>query len=74
MGGKGGWAARGGPYLPIGPCGVAMNLRSVGLIGSDKPGGPKRHLTNTGVNVRPIPPIQCPPWVPLEGTGWEVWV
>ena len=25
-----------------------------------------RRLTNTGVNIRPIPPIQCPPWVPLS--------
>ena len=25
-----------------------------------------RRLTNTGVNIRPMPPIQCPPWVPLS--------
>ena len=23
-------------------------------------------LTNTGVCIRPIPPIYCPPWVPLS--------
>ena len=26
-------------------------------VGLDKPGGPKRCLTNTGVNIEPIPPI-----------------
>ena len=27
------------------------------VIGLDKPGGPKRPVTNTGENIRPIPPI-----------------
>ena len=31
--------------------------RLLGPLGSDKPRGPKRRLTNTGVNIRPIPSI-----------------
>ena len=27
------------------------------VIGPDKPRGPKGHFTNTGVKIRPVPPI-----------------
>ena len=58
-GGRGGWEVRGGLYFPTGMFGVAIyeskNCTSHRPI--DKPGGPKRCLTNTGVNIRPIPPI-----------------
>ena len=36
-------------------------VQEVLAINSDKPGGPKRCLTYTGVNIRPIPSIWCPP-------------
>ena len=53
------WEVRGGLYLPIGLFGVVIyeskNCTSHRPI--DKPGGPKRCLTNTGVNIIPIPPI-----------------
>ena len=57
--GGGGWETGGGLYLPIGLFGVATVLvQEVLVIGPDKTGGPyKRCLTNTGVNIRPIPPI-----------------
>ena len=32
-------------------------VQEILIIGLNKPGGPKRRLTNTGVNIRPIPPI-----------------
>ena len=51
------WETRGGLCLPIGLFGVAMSPRNTNHISLDKPGGPKRRLTNTGVNIRPIPPI-----------------
>ena len=41
-------------------------VQEVLVISPDKPGGPKGHLTNTGVNIRPIPSIWCPPWAPLS--------
>ena len=52
MGGGDGWAAGGRLYLPIGVFGVAMSSKSPIVIGPDKPSGPKRHLTNAGVNTR----------------------
>ena len=36
------------------------------VMGPDKPRWPKRRVTNTGMNIRPIPPIWCPLWVPLS--------
>ena len=36
------------------------------LVSPDKPGWPKRRVTNTVVNIRPIPPIWCSPWAPLS--------
>ena len=56
MGRGGGWEAGGGLYLPIKLFGVAMSPRATSHIGLDKPGGPKRHFTNIGVNIRHIPP------------------
>ena len=44
MGGGGGWAAESRLYLLLGLCGVATSPRSAD-IDSDKPRGPKRHLT-----------------------------
>ena len=48
--GRGGWEVRGGLYFPTGLFGVAIyeskNCTSHRPI--DKPGGPKRCLTNTG--------------------------
>ena len=32
-------------------------VQEVLTISPDKPGGPKRCLTNIGVNIKPIPPI-----------------
>ena len=32
-------------------------VQEILVIGLDKAGGAIRHLTNTGVNIRPIPPI-----------------
>ena len=46
MGGEDSWAAGDRLYL--------LNLL---VISPDKPRGPKRHVTNAGVNIRPIPPI-----------------
>ena len=43
-------------------------VREVLVISPDKPGWPKRRVTNTGVNIRPIPPIWCSPWAPLSQT------
>ena len=40
----GGWAAADRPYLLLGL------FKEVPAIGPDKPGGPKKHLTNTGAN------------------------
>ena len=52
------WEARGGLYLPIGLFGVAMSPKSVShRPRQDCMEGLKRRLTNTGVNIRPIPPI-----------------
>ena len=44
----GGWAAGGRLNLPIGLFGVSMSPRSANY----RPRGPKRHLTNTGVNIK----------------------
>ena len=55
-GGGGGWEAGGGLYHPIGLFGVAMSPKSA-RHRLEKPGGPMKRLTNTGVNIRPIPPI-----------------
>ena len=57
LGGGGRWEAGGGLYLPIGLFEASMSPRSAShTVGPDKPGGPKRNLTNTGVNITPIPP------------------
>ena len=55
-GGGGGWEAGGGLHYPIGLFGVAMSPRRL-VMGLDKPRWPMRYLTNTGVNIRSIPPI-----------------
>ena len=39
---------------------VATGDQEVPTIGPDKPTGPNRHLTNTEVNFRPIPPVHGP--------------
>ena len=58
--GDGGWwgwvGSGGGLHHPIGLFGVAMSPRRL-VIGLDKPRWPMRYLTNTGVNIRSIPPI-----------------
>ena len=56
MWGGGEWAAGGRLYLPIGLFEVSMNLRSASHT-LRQARGPKKCLTNTGVNIRPIPPI-----------------
>ena len=52
-----GWAGGSGVggelQLTIGLFGGFMSPKSA----SHKPGGPKRRLSNTGVNIRPMPPI-----------------
>ena len=53
MGGSDEWAVGGGLYISIG----LFEADIVLVLGPDKPRGPKRHLTNAGVNIRPIPPI-----------------
>ena len=53
VGDGGGWLVGGGLQLATGLFGVQKVL----VIGPDMPRGPKRCLTNTGVNVRPIPLI-----------------
>ena len=45
-------------------CLVVLYVSEVLVISPDKPEGPKRHVTSTVVNIRPIPPIRCPPWAP----------
>ena len=55
--GGGRLAARGGLYLPVGLFGASMSSRVLVIISPDKPRGPKRHLTNTGMNIRSILPI-----------------
>ena len=45
-------------------CERISRVQEVLVISPDKPGGPKRYITNIGVN--PIPPIWCPPWAPLS--------
>ena len=59
VGGGDGWATGDALYLSKRLFGVAMSPRSANDRPSspDKPRGPKRRLTNTGVNIRPIPPI-----------------
>ena len=42
-------------YLPTGLFGVSMSPKVL-IIDPDKPRGPIL-LTNTGVNIRPMPPI-----------------
>ena len=61
VGGGGKWAAGGGLQPPTGQLGGSMNPRSASHR-RRQARGPKRHLTNTGMNVRPILPIYCPPW------------
>ena len=41
-------------------------VQEVLVISPDKPGGSTRRVTNTGVNIKPIPPIWCPPRAPLS--------
>ena len=56
MCGGAGWEAGGRLHLPIGLFGASMSPRNA----SHRPSrlkGLKRCLTNTGVNIRPIPPI-----------------
>ena len=55
--GVSGWEARGRLFLPIGLFGVAMSPTNAYHRPIDKPGGPKRCCTNTGVNIRSISPI-----------------
>ena len=52
------WVARDGLYLLLGlfKSSYIYGSRKCHL-GLDKPGGPKRHLTNAVVNFKPIPPI-----------------
>ena len=50
---EGGCAAESGLEFPIGFFGVEKVL----VISPDKPRGPKGHLTNTGIDIRPIPYI-----------------
>ena len=58
MSGGGVWEVGGTLYLLIGLFGVAIATSpKILVIGLDKPGGPKKRLTNTGVNIRPIPLI-----------------
>ena len=57
VGGGGRWEAKGELYLPKGLFRASMSPRSTIVIGPDKPRGPKRCHTNTGVNIRLIPPI-----------------
>ena len=52
----GGWAAGGRSYFQIELFGVSISPKVL-VIGPDKPRGLKRLLTNTGVNIRPLPPI-----------------
>ena len=47
MGGGVGWAAGGGLKLPTGLFGGSC-FQDVLVISPDKPGWPKRHVTNTG--------------------------
>ena len=58
MGGGGELAAEGGLRLPTGPFGVAISPKTT-IHRSRQAGGTglKRLLTNTGVKMRPIPPI-----------------
>ena len=58
MSGGGGWEVGGTLYLLIILFGVAIATSlKILVIGLDKPGGLKKRLTNTGVNIRPIPLI-----------------
>ena len=55
--GGGEWEAGGRLYFTIGLFGVAMSPRSAShRPRQDCMKGLKRHLTNTGGNIRPIPP------------------
>ena len=57
-GGWGGWAAGGRLHFTIGLFAVATSPRNPGhTVGPVKLRGPKRCLTNVGVNARPMPPI-----------------
>ena len=64
-GGGGGWEAGGGLHPPIGLFGVAMSPRSVGYR-PRQDWRALRDVSPTRVNITRIPPIQCPPWVPLS--------
>ena len=73
MGGRGlggwegvGWVVGEGGQLEVGysfqqHCLEVPHVQEVRVISPDKPGGPRRRVTNTGVNIRPIPLIWCPP-------------
>ena len=65
--GKSGGMMRVGGQTEVGysfqqDCLKVQCVQEVLIISPDKPGGPKRRFTNTRVNIRPIPPIWCPPW------------
>ena len=63
--GWGGWWADGGRlYLPTGLLEHPL-IQEVLVVSPDKPRGPTKCLTNRRVNIRPIAPIKCPPWVPI---------
>ena len=53
VGGGGRWAAEGGLQLQTGVFEGFM-CPKVLFISPNKPGGPKRRLTNTRVNIRPV--------------------
>ena len=62
VGGEGGWVewvvgVGGQPEVGYSfqqDCLEVLCVQEVLVISPGKPGGPKRHLTNTGVNIRPI--------------------
>ena len=71
VGGGDGWVVGTGGQPEMGysfqqDCLEVPCVQEVLIISPDKPGRPKRHLTNTGVNIRPISLIWFPPWAPLS--------
>ena len=64
----GGWAARFGLNPLLGLVWLAMKPRSASHT-LNMFRGPRRYLTTTGVNFRPMPYIYCPPWA-LMSQSW----
>ena len=63
----GGWVVGVGGQPKVGysfqqDCLEVPRVQAVLVISLDEPGWPTRRVTIIGMNIRPMPPIWCPPW------------